>query len=66
MGDRWAKTLALVVRSGAGITISGTRDGGALSLTLLNDGLPAKRYASNRDELTRMLDTLEDYCSVRL
>jgi len=65
-GARWSKTLGLVVRSGAGLTISGTRDGGALSLTLLNDGLPAKRYATTADELARMLDTLDDYCSDRL
>jgi hypothetical protein len=65
-GERWGRALAIVVRSGAGITISGTRDGGALSLTLLNDGIPAKRYAATGEELGRLLDTLEDYCAARL
>lgn len=61
-GERWANLLSIVVGTGLGITISGTRDGGALALTLFTADGPSKRYAANPEELDALLDALQDYC----
>lgn len=62
-GETWGNVLSLVVAAGWGITISGTRDGGALSLSLLQDGEPIKQYATDSQELGALLQDLKDVCS---
>ncbi len=65
-GEKWGGIISLVVGTGCGVTISGTRDGGALSITLLSDGVPIKRYASDFEELSTLLEALQDHISDRV
>lgn len=64
--SEWVGILGLVVESGYGLTISATRDGGALSLSLLTDTGPLKRYASHPDELAQLLGGLRTYLTQRV
>lgn len=59
----WTDLLALVTECGYGLTVSATRDGGAVSLSLLTDGGPQKRYAGHPDELESLLTQLRSYLS---
>jgi hypothetical protein len=59
--DKWAAVLSLVVRAQLGITLSATRDGGALSITLLSEDGPQKRYCATPEELDAALGALTDH-----
>lgn len=61
VGTDWADLLALVADCGYGLTVSATRDGGALSLSLLTDTGPQKRYAGHPDELVELITALRAY-----
>lgn len=57
----WVATIRAVVTAGMGLTVSGTRDGGAVCVALLRDGAAAKKYAGDPDELAELLAKLRDY-----
>ena len=59
-GD-WVETIRAVVTAGMGLTVSGTRDGGAVCVALLRDGTAAKKYAGDPEELSELLARLRDY-----
>ena len=63
VGDAWVGTLRAVVTAGYGLTVSGTRDGGAVCIALLRDGEALKKYASDPDELGVLLERLRDHLS---
>lgn len=47
-----------IMRSGCGIMLSHTRDGGALVVTILDGDERYKQYAGNQGELERLFDSL--------
>jgi hypothetical protein len=55
--------LAAVVLAGAGITVSGTTDGGAVAITLLRDGKLEKKYAGSAEDLEELLAAVHDYAT---
>lgn len=57
-GARWCELLQAVVSAGYGLTVSATSDGGAVSLALLVDGQPHKRYANEPDALAGLMEVL--------
>ena len=59
--EHWVGTLAAVVAAGWGVTVSGTRDGGAVCICLLVDGQPTKKYAGTPEDLETLLGELHDY-----
>jgi hypothetical protein len=57
--DLVAAVVSWTTRGGA-IVLGTTSDGGALSVTLLQDGERFKLYAANKDELSRLLTQIRD------
>lgn len=64
--EKWVPVLSLVVATGVGLTISSTRDGGAVALSLLTDSGPVKRYCAHADELEQALDALHAHLAAQL
>lgn len=66
VGAEWVDVLTLVVESGYGLTISATRDGGALALSLLTEQGPLKRYAGHPDEVAQLIRGLRTHLTQRI
>ena len=52
-----------IISAGCGVILAGTRDGGALVITVLDGDTRHRTYCSNDTELEEALDSLNDYYS---
>jgi hypothetical protein len=55
-----------VVGAGYALSVGGTRDGGALALTLFHPTGPTKRYCADGEALGIALDDLHAYCTAAI
>lgn len=53
-----ASAVSAVTANGEGFTLSRTRDGGAVCVAVLSDGVVSKWYAATPDELCELLEEL--------
>ena len=62
---RLGDAIRFAVGAGLGVVIAPTRDGGALSITILDGDSREKGYASDPDEFDALLGGLNDYAGQR-
>lgn len=59
--DNFGNTVDKILGAGCGLIIAGTRDGGAVVLTVLDGDTRHRTYCSSDTELEEALDSLNDY-----